>query len=68
MLLIDGLAPFDFTPPMGRFDLWPFLGWFEIGLRPRCSSSTGCELFGKLFLYGALLWVIKEWGASIGFA
>ena len=68
VLLIDGLAPFDFTPPMGRFDLWPFLGWFEIGLPAAIQLIDWSELFGKLFLYGALLWVIKEWGASIGVA
>lgn len=68
VLIIDGLAPFDFTPPMGRFDLWPFLGWFELGLPGAIQSIDWVELFGKLFLYGALLWVIKEWGASIGFA
>ena len=68
VLLIDGLAPFDFAPPMGRFDLWPFLGWFEIGLPAAIQLIDWSELFGKLFLYGALLWVIKEWGASIGVA
>jgi hypothetical protein len=68
VLLIDGLAPFDFTPPMGRFDLWPFLGWFEIGLLNAIQLIDWSELIGKLFLYGALLWVIKEWGASIGIA
>ncbi|HKQ13248.1 MAG TPA: VanZ family protein [Steroidobacteraceae bacterium] len=68
VMLIDGLAPFDFAPPMGRFDLWPFLGWFEIGLPAAIQLIDWSELFGKLFLYGALLWVIKEWGASIGVA
>lgn len=68
VLLIDGLAPFDFAPPMGRFDLWPFLGWFELGLPATIQLIDWSELFGKLFLYGALLWVIKEWGATIGAA
>jgi VanZ family protein len=68
VLIIDGLAPFNFTPPMGRFDFWPFLGWFGIGLPAAIQLIDATELFGKLFLYGALLWVIKEWGASIGFA
>ena len=68
VLLIDGLAPFDFAPPMGRFDLWPFLGWFELGLPAAIQLIDWSELFGKLFLYGALLWVIKEWGATIGAA
>ena len=68
VLLIDGLAPFDFAPPMGHFDLWPFLGWFELGLPAAIQLIDWTELFGKLFLYGALLWVIKEWGASVRFA
>jgi VanZ family protein len=68
VLLIDGLAPFDFAPPMGRFDLWPFLGWFELGLPATIQLIDWTELFGKVFLYGALLWVIKEWGATIGVA
>jgi VanZ family protein len=68
VLLIDGLAPFDFAPPMNRFDLWPFLGWFQIGLPAAIQLIDWSDLFGKVFLYGALLWVIKEWGASIGFA
>lgn len=68
VLLIDGLAPFDFSPPMSRFDLWPFLGWFQLGLPTAIQLIDWTELFGKVFLYGALLWVIKEWGASIGFA
>lgn len=65
VLIIDGLAPFDFTPPMGHFDLWPFLGWFEMGLPAAIQLIDWTELFGKLFLFGALLWVIKEWGASL---
>jgi VanZ family protein len=68
VLIIDGLAPFDFAPPMGHFDLWPFLGWFEMGLPTAVQLIDWTELFGKLFLYGALLWVIKEWGASLRFA
>jgi VanZ family protein len=68
VMLIDGLAPFDFAPPMRRFDLWPFIGWFELGLPAAIQLIDWSELFGKLFLYGALLWVIKEWGASVGFA
>jgi VanZ family protein len=68
VLIIDGLAPFDFAPPMGHFELWPFLGWFEIGLPAAIQLIDWTELFGKLFLYGALLWVIKEWGASVRFA
>jgi hypothetical protein len=68
VMIIDGLAPFDFAPPRGHFDLWPFLGWFEIGLPAALALIDWTELFGKLFLYGALLWVIKEWGATVGVA
>jgi VanZ family protein len=59
LLVIEELAPFDFTPQAARFDFWPFMGWITI---------DWVQLFGKLFLYGALLWVVREWGASTDFA
>src|SRR5262245_30506250 len=32
VLIIDGLAPFDFTAPGSVFDLWPFRAWFGAGV------------------------------------
>src|SRR5688572_29554127 len=67
-LPIDGLGPLDFTPPMARFDLWPLLGWFGSGLPNGIQLIDWSELIGKVFLYGALLGVIRERGGSIGIA
>lgn len=72
VLIIDGLAPFDFSPGTARFDLWPFMVWFEEwsegGPRIAFQAIDWVEMLGKLFLFGALLWVIREWGASVDFA
>jgi VanZ family protein len=68
VLIIEGLAPFDFTPPMRGFDLWPFMAWFEMGVPAAVQAFDWVELFGKLFLFAALVWTIKEWGAAIGVA
>jgi VanZ family protein len=68
VLIIDGLAPFDFTPPGSGFDWWPFRGWLELGLPDAVQSMDWELVFGKLFLFGALLWVIRDWGASTRFA
>jgi VanZ family protein len=68
VLIIDGLAPFDFAPPATAFDLWPFREWFEHGFVAGIQSIDWVQVFGKLFLFGALLWVIRDWGASTRFA
>jgi VanZ family protein len=68
VLIIEGLAPFDFTPAMRGFDLWPFLAWFEMGIPAAVQAFDWVELFGKLFLFAALAWTIKQWGTSIGVA
>lgn len=60
VLIIAGLGPFDFIATSPRFDLWPFLAWINQGLPVDWE-----ELFGKLFLFGAFTWVIKEWSASL---
>ena len=32
VFLFERLAPFTFSGPRGEFDLWPFLGWIEVGM------------------------------------
>ena len=66
LLVIEELAPFDFSPQAAHFDFWPFMGWADgsWGL----LTIDWVQLFGKLFLYGSLLWVVREWGASTDFA
>lgn len=68
VLIIDGLAPFDFAPATKGFDLWPFMSWLSAGPIAAVQAIDWVQLFGKLFLFGALLWVIREWGASLRFS
>lgn len=66
LLVIEELAPFDFSHAVAHFDFWPFLALLDSGWD--LSGVDWVQLFGKLFLYGALLWVVREWGASTDFA
>ncbi len=68
VLIIEELAPFDFTPTVAGFDFWPFMAWINAGWDNGLLGIDWVHLFGKLFLYGALLWVVREWGASTNFA
>lgn len=68
VLIIDGLAPFDFTAARTPFDFWPFMKWLAMGVPTAVQMLDWSELAGKLFLFGALMWALKEWGASIRFA
>lgn len=61
---VHRLAPFDFSATPARFDLWPFLGWFDAGVLEAIRAIDWVELFGQLFVFGALLWMIKQCGAS----
>jgi VanZ family protein len=66
LLVIEELAPFNFSPQAAGFDFWPFMGWFQGD--GGWQTFDWVHLFGKLFLFGALLWVVREWGASTNFA
>lgn len=68
LLVIEELAPFNFSPEAAAFDFWPFMGWVNGGWEDGLLAFDWVQLFGKLFLYGALLWVVREWGASTDFA
>lgn len=71
LLVIEELAPFNFSQQAARFDFWPFMGWVNggwAGLNGEWLAVDWVQLFGKLFLYGALLWVVREWRASTDFA
>jgi VanZ family protein len=65
VVMIDGLAPFEFARSPGPFDLWPFKAWLGSGVAMAWRSIDWAGLFGKTFLFAAQLWVVKEWGASI---
>ena len=66
LLIIEELAPFDFSRQAAQFDFWPFLALVDSGWN--LAVVDWVQVFGKLFLYGALLWVVREWGASTEFA
>lgn len=66
LLIIEELAPFDFSRQAAQFDFWPFLALVDSGWD--LSAVDWVQRFGNLFLYGALLWVVREWGASTNFA
>lgn len=66
LLIIEELAPFDFSPQVAGFDFWPFLALVDSGWN--LAAIDWVQVFGKLFLYGALLWVVREWGATTDFA
>jgi VanZ family protein len=66
LLVIEELAPFNFSPQAAQFDFWPFLALVDSGWD--LTIVDWVPVFGKLFLYGALLWVVREWGAPTDFA
>lgn len=68
VLLIEGLAPFQFAARHASFDFWPFMTWFEQGLIESLSMLDWEQLFAQFFLSAALLWVLREWGAPLNVA
>ena len=62
------LVPFQFAATPTRFDLWPFLAWFDAGLGASLRAIDWSLLFGQIFLYGAVLWCVRQAGTSIVFA
>ncbi len=59
LMIAQSLAPYDFVPVHGRFDLWPFLAWIKDGMPVNAVS-----LLAQLFLYGALTWLLREAGIA----
>src|SRR5690606_2529878 len=60
--------PFDFAATTTGFDWWPFLGWLQAGWETSLQRIDTVVLFGKLFLYAALFWVVREWSRSADMA
>jgi VanZ family protein len=67
VFVIEYLAPFDLTSMPGRFDLWPFLTLLDDPLAV-LASYDWVGLLGKLFSYGALIWVLKDAGFRLNLA
>jgi VanZ family protein len=68
VLLIEGLAPFDFVATATRFDFWPFMVWFESGPIGALQAVDWRGVFGHLFLFMSLLWLMGESGVRINAA
>jgi VanZ family protein len=62
------LAPFEFAAGSSRFDLWPFLAWFNAGISATWHGIDWSVVFGEIFLYAAMLWCVKHSGTSMTFA
>jgi VanZ family protein len=60
VLVIEGLAPFDFSSPATSFDLWPFLVWFDGSPGSVLEAIDWTALLGRLFLFTAMLWLLIE--------
>ncbi len=68
LVIVAGLAPFDFAPTAAPFRWAPFAGSLTDSLEQNLLA-----MLEKLFLYGALLWLLTEAGmrsrtAAIGVA
>ena len=64
VIVIEGLAPFDFAEPASSFDFWPFRVWFE---SPTIALHVidWTALLGGLFFLTSLLWLLRESGVPI---
>jgi VanZ family protein len=65
LLVLEWLAPFNFGVRTSHLDWWPFLSWFQSDLATSLLSVDWVDLFGRLFLFAALLWVLQMAGVPI---
>lgn len=63
LIVIEGLAPFDFRLDPDAFTLLPFQDSLM-----RYRSTNLPDLFLKCFLYGSLVWLLARSGLRIGMA
>ncbi|HEY6644419.1 VanZ family protein [Povalibacter sp.] len=66
--VFERLAPFTFAGPAQAFDFWPFLAWFATGFPAAVTSFDWIEFFGTIFVFAALLWVLRFAGVSFRLA
>lgn len=63
MLIVRGLAPFEFDGPAASFSWIPFNGFLET------PWQTGIQILAeKFFLYGASVWLLRAAGLRNGMA
>lgn len=63
LVIVEGLAPFDFRLDRDAFGLVPFQ---DALMQYRATNLL--ELFRKCFLYGALVWLLARSGIRVGVA
>lgn len=68
VFFFERLAPFNFTASPAAFDFWPFLHWFSGGFGNAMLAVEWPSFFGTLFLFAALLWIVRHSGASFNLA
>jgi VanZ family protein len=62
LLMVDSFAPFEFAPVPQSFDWWPFKVWWTQSSGDVFDAIDWARLFRRLFLFGALLWALKDRG------
>ena len=66
---IDQLSPFPLTATADSIDVWSDLAQFGPALRGNTLHALTAidivNVFGRLFLFGALVWTIRETGVSM---
>ena len=68
LLMVDSFAPFDFAPVPQSFDWWPFKVWWTQASGDVFDAIDWARLFRRLFLFGVLLWALKDRGWTSRFA
>ncbi len=57
LFVYERLTPFNFGSMERNFDFWPFMSWIHAGL-----PIDADLLLRKLFVFGALTWLLKDAG------
>ncbi len=57
LFLYERLTPFTFGSMEHNFDFWPFISWIHQGMPIDADS-----LLRKLFVFGAMIWLLKDAG------
>jgi VanZ family protein len=64
LLVVDSFAPFEFSPEPQSFDWWPFKVWWTQAPHEVLNAIDWAHSLRRLFLLGALMWSLREWGWS----
>lgn len=60
LFIYERLTPFNFGAMEHNFDFWPFMSWMRQGL-----PIDADLLLRKLFIFGAMIWLLKDAGLSM---